>query len=111
GRRESTGDVPLEMTYTADRQGHVNAEVMRYIDDIQFKEMSDELQRVLERNDQEAAVQVAREMEKKAELIGKRAEKKTMLIKQVLQELNAEGRASRKTQLKMEDAARTPEMP
>jgi hypothetical protein len=52
---------------------------------------------------------VAEQIEKKGELMGKRAVKKTMLAKQVLQELNAGGRVSKKTQLAMEDSARMAE--
>jgi Ca-activated chloride channel family protein len=106
GKRESTGPVPLEMTYTAGGHGYVNAEVMKHIDEIQLKEMSDNLQNALAKNDQQAAQQVAQQIEKKGELMGKRAAKKTMLAKQVLQELNAGGRVSKKTQLAMEDEIR-----
>ena len=49
------------------------------------------------------------EIGKKGELMGPRAAKKTMLAKQVLQELNAGGRVSKKTQLAMEDSARMAE--
>jgi hypothetical protein len=111
GQRESSGLIPLEMSYTAAGHGYINAEVMKHIDDIQLKEMSDLLQNALENNDQPAAQQVAQEMAKKAELMGKRAEKKTMLVKQALQELNAAGRVSRKTQLAVEDIARMAESP
>ena len=38
--------------------------------------------------------------------MGARAAKKTMLARQVLQEINAGGRVSKKTQLAMDDAAR-----
>ena len=61
------------MTYTAAGHGYVNAEVMKHIDEIQLKEMSDILQEVLQDNDQQAAKQVAQEMEKKGELMGERA--------------------------------------
>ena len=49
------------------------------------------------------------QIEKKGELMGPRAAKKTMLAKQVLQELNAGGRVSKKTQLAVDDAARMAE--
>ena len=49
---------------------------------------------------------VAQSIEKKAEVMGPRAAKKTMLAKQVLQELNVGGRVSKKTQLAVDDAAR-----
>jgi Ca-activated chloride channel family protein len=109
GKRETTGPVPLEMTYTAAGHGYVNAEVMKHIDEIQLKEMSDNLQKALAVNDQQAAQQVAQQIEKKGELMGKRAAKKTMLAKQVLQELHAGGRVSKKTQLALDDAARMAE--
>jgi hypothetical protein len=111
GRRESSGLMPLEMTYTVAGHGYVNAEVMKHIDDLQLEGMSDTLQKALESNDAEAARQVAREMEKKAAQMGKRAVKKTMLAQQVLNELNATGRVSKKTQLAMADAIRLAEMP
>ena len=41
GKRETTGPVPLEMTYTAASQGYVNAEVMKHIDEVQIAEMND----------------------------------------------------------------------
>jgi len=49
---------------------------------------------------------VAQQIEKKGELMGPRAAKKTMLAKQVLQELNYGGRVTKKTQLAVDDAAR-----
>ena len=54
----------------------------------------------------EKAKQAAQIIEKKAEVMGPRAAKKTMLAKQVLQELNAGGRVSKKTQLAVDDVAR-----
>src|SRR5262249_10953475 len=110
GQRQSSGLLPLEVSYTVVGNGPGNAEVMRYIDDIQLKQMSDDLQRVLQSGDMEAAVQVDQEMEKKADLMGPRAKKKTMLVRQALEELNAEGRITRKTQA-LDDGARTSEMP
>jgi hypothetical protein len=107
GKRESSGLIPLEMTYTAAGHGYVNAEVMKHIDDIQLKEMSDNLQKALASNDMEGAKQAAQQMEKKGEIMGKRAAKKTMLAKQVLDEMNAGGgRVSKKTMLAASDAMR-----
>jgi Ca-activated chloride channel homolog len=111
GRRESSGTMPLEITYTSAGNGYVNAEVMRHIDEIQLKELSDNLQKHLQSNDQQAAQHVAQEIVKKGELIGKEAAKKTQLAIKVLQELGSEGRVTRKTQLAMQDAARLAEMP
>jgi Ca-activated chloride channel homolog len=109
GKRETTGPVPLEMTYTAASQGYVNAEVMKHIDEVQIAEMNDVLQKAIQQNNQEDVQKVAAQIEKKGELMGPRAAKKTMLAKQVLQELNAGGRVSKKTQLALEDSARMAE--
>src|SRR5262249_47554145 len=109
GQRQSSGLLPLEVSYTAAGNGPGNADVMRYIDDIQLKQMSADLQRLLQSGDKEGVVEMAQEMEKKAELMGPRARKKTMLLRQALEELNAEGRITRKTQLALDDEARTSE--
>jgi Ca-activated chloride channel family protein len=111
GRRESTGPTPLEMSYTSAGHGYVNAEVMKHIDEIRLKEMSDVLHEALENNDTQAAEHVAQEIVKQGELMGKGAERKTQLAKQVLEELNAEGHVKRKTQLELDDAARIAEVP
>ncbi len=52
---------------------------------------------------------MAQSIEKKGEVMGPRAAKKTMLAKQVLQELNVGGRVSKKTQLAMDDMTRAVE--
>jgi Ca-activated chloride channel family protein len=106
GRRESTGAVPLEVTYTNAGQGFVNAEVAKHIDEVQIFEANKNLQQAIASNDQDKARQAAQIIEKKAEVMGPRAAKKTMLAKQVLQELNAGGRVSKKTQLAVDDVAR-----
>ena len=90
GRRESTGPIPLEMSYTSAGHGYVNAEVMKHIDEIQLKEMSETLHLARASNNPEAAQQVAEEMVKKGELMGKGARKKTLLAMKVLEGLNAE---------------------
>jgi len=59
----------------------------------------------------QTAMEAVQRIEQTAELMGPRAAKKTMLAKQVLQELNADGRVSKKTQLAVEDAARDAEPP
>ncbi len=107
GQRETTGPVPLEMTFDSVNPGYVNAEVMKHIDDIQMREMSANLEKALEENNAEQAQKVAEQIEKKGDLMGKRAQKKTMLAKQVLDEMNAGGgRVSKKTMLAMEDEMR-----
>ena len=95
GKRESTGMVPLEITYTAAAQGYVNAKVMKHIDEVQIAEMNEVLQQAIAQNKQEDVQKMAAQIEKKGELMGPRAAKKTMLAKQVLTELNAGGRVSK----------------
>jgi Ca-activated chloride channel homolog len=111
GKRESTGPVPLEMTYTASGHGYINAEVAKHIDEVQIFELNKNLQAAIATNNQVEVQRVAQSIEKKGELMGPRAAKKTMLAKQVLSELNAGGRVSKKTQLAVDDAARAAEEP
>ncbi len=111
GKRESTGAVPLEMTYTSAGHGYINAEVAKHIDEVQIFELNKNLQQAIATNNQVEAQRVAQSIEKKGELMGPRAAKKTMLAKQVLSELNAGGRVSKKTQLAVDDAARAAEEP
>jgi Ca-activated chloride channel family protein len=109
GRRESSGAVPLEVTYSASGQGYVNAEVAKHIDEVQIFEANKNLQQAIAADDQEKAVQAAKIIEKKAEVMGPRAAKKTMLAKKVLEEINAGGRVTKKTQLAVDDVARLAE--
>jgi Ca-activated chloride channel family protein len=109
GKRESSGMVPLEMTYTAAGQGYVNAEVMKHIDEVQIAEMNEVLQKAIATNNEAEVQKVAEQIVKKGELMGPRAAKKTMLAKQVREEINSTGRVSKKTQLALEDSARMAE--
>jgi Ca-activated chloride channel family protein len=112
GLRETTGKVPLQIQYTEAGQGYINAEVAKHIDEVQIYELNKNLQEAIASNDQREAQRVAETISKKGELMGARAAKKTMLARQVLQELHAGGRVSRKTQLAVDDAARlAAEMP
>ncbi len=106
GKRESTGMVPIEMEYTEKGHGYVNAEVMKHIDEVQIFELNKDLQKAILTENKEEAQKVAQQIEQKGNMMGPRAAKKTMLAKQVLQELNAGGRVSKKTQLAMDDVAR-----
>ncbi len=106
GKRESSGLVPLEMTYTAAGHGYINAEVAKHIDEVQIFELNNNLQQAIAQDNKAEVQRVAEQIEKKGELMGRRAAKKTMLAKQVLQELNAGGRVSKKTMLALEDSAR-----
>jgi Ca-activated chloride channel family protein len=112
GTRETTGPIPLEMTYTAAGHGYINAEVAKHIDEVQIFELNNNLQKAIASENKEEVQRVAQQIEQKGQLMGPRAAKKTMLARQVLQELNAGGRVSKKTQLAMEDSARmADEMP
>ena len=109
GPRESTGPIPLEVSYTAAGHGYVNAEVMKHIDEVQIFELNNNLQKAIATENKEEVQKVAQQIEAKGQLMGPRAAKKTMLARQVLQELNTGGRVSKKTQLAMEDSARMAE--
>ena len=103
--RESTGKVPLQMQYTAAGHGFINAEVARHIDEIQINEQNKILMQAISTGNQEEAKRAAQAIEKKAEVMGARGAKKTMLAKQVLEELHVGGRVSKKTMLAMDAAA------
>src|SRR5947208_4046393 len=92
GTRETSGPIPIEMTYTSAGHGYVNAEVMKHIDEVQIFELNNNLQKAIQSENKEEIQKVAEQIEAKGELMGKRAVKKTMLARQVLQELNAGGR-------------------
>jgi len=109
GNAESTGQVAIEMTYTSAGHGYINAEVAKHIDEIQLFEQNEILQKAIAQDNKEEIQRVAEQIEKKGELMGPRAAKKTMLAKQALQELNAGGRVSKKTQLALDDSARMAE--
>jgi Ca-activated chloride channel family protein len=105
GKRESV-TVPLEMLYTSAGHGYINAEVAKHIDEVQLNELNVSLQKAIASDNKEEVQKVAEQLVKKGDLMGARAAKKTMLAKQVLQEINVGGRVSKKTQLAMDDAAR-----
>ncbi len=106
GQRESTGMVPLEVTYAESGPGYVNAEVARHIDEVQIFELNADLQMAIAAENRAEVRRVAEQIAKKGDVMGTRADKKTMLARQVLQELNVGGRVSKKTQLAVDDAAR-----
>ena len=105
GKRESV-TVPLEVVYTSAGHGYINAEVAKHIDEVQIDELNKNLQVAIDSGQTKQAEKVAEQMMKVGEKMGKAGAKKTMLAKQVLQEINAGGRVSKKTQLAMDDAAR-----
>jgi Ca-activated chloride channel family protein len=105
GKREGL-TVPLEITYSSSGQSYINAEVARHIDEVQVAELNESLQQAIAKDDKGQVQKLAEALVKKGDLMGPRAAKKTMLAKQVLQEINVGGRVSKKTQLAMDDAAR-----
>jgi hypothetical protein len=109
GKKESSGSVPLEMTYTAAGHGYINAEVAKHIDEVQIFEMNANLQKAIAANDAGEVQRLAESISSKGELMGPRGAKKTMLAKQVLNELHHGGRVSKKTQLAVDDVARMAE--
>jgi len=112
GWHESTGMVPLEMAYTIAGHGYINAEVAKHIDEVRIFELNNNLQKAIATDNKGEVQRVAEQIAKKGDLMGARAAKKTMLARQVLQEINAGGRVSKKTQLAVDDAARlAAEMP
>jgi Ca-activated chloride channel family protein len=108
-RRESTGIVPLEMLYTAAGHGYINAEVAKHIDEVQIFELNNNLQQAIAMDNQAEVQRLAENIARKGDVMGPRAAKKTMLARQVLQELHHGGRVSKKTQLAVDDAARLAE--
>jgi hypothetical protein len=64
------------------------------------------LQQAINTGKAEDVQKMAEQIMKVGEKMGKAGAKKTMLAKQVLQEINVGGRVSKKTQLAMDDAAR-----
>ena len=106
GIRESSGTTPLEVTYAENGQGYVNAEVARHIDEVQIFELNADLQQAISSENRAEVQRVAEQIAKKGDILGARAAKKTMLARQVLQELNVGGHVSKKTQLAVDDAAR-----
>jgi len=106
GKRESTGQVPLEVTYSSAGHGYINAEVAKHIDEVQIAEQNEVLQKAIAQGNTAEVQRVAQAIEQKAQVMGPRAAKKTMLAKAVLSEMNATGRVSKKTQLAVDDAMR-----
>lgn len=104
--RETTGLVPLEVTYSESAQGYVNAEVAKHIDEVQIYEQNKLLQQAIAADNKSEVERLASQIAQKGEVMGPRAVKKTMLARQVLQELHVGGRVSRKTQLAVDDLAR-----
>jgi hypothetical protein len=80
--------------------------VAKHIDEVQIFDLNKNLQQAIATNNQAEAERVAKTIEKKGEVMGPRAAKKTMLARKVLEELNSGGRVSKKTQLAVDDAAR-----
>lgn len=109
GKPDTTGVVPLQIQYTQAGMGYVNAEVAKHIDEVQIYELSSNLQQAIATNNEAEIRRTAEAIEKKGQLMGPRAAKKTMIARKALDELNTGGRVSRKTQIAIADAARLAE--
>ncbi|HEX3149875.1 MAG TPA: VWA domain-containing protein [Gemmataceae bacterium] len=109
GQTQTTGPVPLEMTYTAAGHGYVNAEVARHIDEVQIFELNANLQQAIAGEQTDEVRRVAEQIARKGGVLGPRGAKKTMLAQQVLAELDGGGRVSKKTMLAVDDVARSAE--
>lgn len=107
GQTQTTGQVALEMAYTAAGHGYVNAEVARHIDEIQIYELNANLQRAIAGEQTDEIRRAAEQIARKGEVLGPRGARKTMLAHQVLSELSGGGRVSKKTMLAVDDAARS----
>src|SRR5205085_6447099 len=75
GTRETTGPIPIEMTYTSAGHGYVNAEVMKHIDEVQIFELNNNLQKAIASDNKEEVQKVAEQIEQKCQLMGPRAAK------------------------------------
>lgn len=109
GKEESTGAVPLQVTYSANNPSYINAEVAKHIDEVQVFEMNSNLQQAIASANASEVKRLAESIEKKAEHMGPRGAKKTMLARQALSELSAGGRVSKKTQLALEECSKMAE--
>src|SRR4029077_16459175 len=76
GTRETTGLIPLEMTYTAAGHGYINAEVAKHIDEVQIFELNNNLQQAIATENTAEVQRVAQAIEQKGQLMGPRAAKK-----------------------------------
>jgi hypothetical protein len=101
-----SGLIPLEMTYTAAGHGYVNAEVARHIDEVQIFELNANLQQAIHAENVPEIQRVAEQIARKGDVLGPRAQKKTQLARQLLDEISDGGRVTKKTQLAVDDAAR-----
>ncbi len=112
GTAGTTGPIPLQIAYAANAPSYLNAEVAKHIDEVQIFELNRNLQQAISGANTVEIQRLAQTIEKKAEVMGPRGRKKTMLARQVLEELGQGGRVSRKTQLALDDCARlADEMP
>lgn len=109
GQPGATGPVALQITYAAQAPSYLNAEVARHIDDVQIFELNRNLQQAISAENPVEIRRLAETIEKKAEILGPHGRRKTMLARQVLDELGRVGHISRKTQLALEDCARLAE--
>jgi Ca-activated chloride channel family protein len=109
GRDETTGLLPLEVTYSAQTDGQVDPLVAQHLDEVQIGDLNTELQRALDADDRAAARRLAEQMARKGAGLGARATAKARLAKLVIAELESRGRVRRETRLGLEDLTRASE--
>jgi Ca-activated chloride channel family protein len=109
GEPAATGNLPLQIAYSAVNPSYINAEVAKHIDEVQIFELNNNLQQAISLQNQPEVQRLAETIERKAEQMGPRGAKKTMLARQALAELSSSGKVTRKTQLALEDCARLAE--
>jgi Ca-activated chloride channel family protein len=104
---QSTGDFEVRCTYTSDAsQSYMNAQVAKYIDELQTFEVSVKIQTALQNGDRQKATMLAGNLVSKVTQLAGAGAKKTQLAHQVLTELQQAGTLSRETQLALQDGAR-----
>jgi Ca-activated chloride channel homolog len=109
-KRESV-TVPIEVVYTSAGHGYINAEVAKHIDEIQVAELNGNMQQLIEAGQTQQVQKVAKQIMEVSKKMGPAGAKKTILAQQVLQEINAGGRVTKKTQLALDNEARIGEIP
>lgn len=112
GARESTGQLPLQVSYDSKGPGHVRCEVLRRADELKIYELNKTLQAAVAADQQAEASRAAESICRSGDLLGPRAAWKSALAHQVVQELTGTGRISKKSLLAVNNVARlAAEMP
>lgn len=106
GERESTGQLPLQVSYDSKEPGHVCCELLRRVDELQIYELNKTLQAAIAADKQAEASRAAESICLSGDLLGPRAAWKAALAGEVVQELTGTGRISKRSLLAMDNVAR-----